>query len=192
MPLLIRRPGRHGCWILPSGQSLDNAPPLLMPNELRLLNGDDGWHRVDDRMDSLPWEALDLVVAMHAVSGQPDVEGRLDTLYRMLRPGRVALLVELDPWSPFRWRWRGWQMTPQPVWKVANLARRVGFTVQASYALDINTGKTAPGTLRRHDWRMPAWLPSCGYVLKLQRSVPGMTPLGVGLPRELATGASGA
>ena len=192
MPLLLRRPGLRMCWILPSAASAERAPPMLMPGETRLWREGEGWYAGDEPVATLPQQEMDLVVAAHVMGAVVDAKRQIDSIYAMLRPGRAAFFVELNPWSPFRWQWRGCGLHAPSVRRLTDLVRRSGLTVEASYALNPSASRDSVGTLLRHDWRTPAWLPHRAFAIRAQRREPGMTAVGATLPAGLALGASGA
>lgn len=192
MPLVLRSPGLRMCWILPSCTSARAAPPMLMPNETRLWRRGGDWCLGSESVESLPQQEMDLVIAAHVMGSNADARRQLDAILSMLRPGRTAFLVELNPWSPFRWQWRGCGMRAPSVWRLSELARRSGLVVEASYAVNPSVSKDSVGTLLRHDWRTPAWLPHRSYAIRVRRREPGMTAVGSGLPVGLALGAPGA
>ncbi|MGE4359725.1 MAG: hypothetical protein AB7D30_07795, partial [Lysobacteraceae bacterium] len=66
-----------------------------------------------------------------------------------------------------------------------------GLAVEASYALNPSASRDSVGTLLRHDWRTPAWLPHRAFAIRAQRREPGMTAVGSSLPAGFALGAPG-
>ncbi len=191
MPLLLRRPGLRMCWILPTEASAGRAPPVLMPGETRLWRKGEAWHVGSEPVATVPQQEMDLVVAAHVMGTAIDAKWQLDAVHAMLRPGRTAFFVELNPWSPFRWQWRGKDMHAPSVWSLAERVRDSGLAVEASYALNPSASRDSVGTLLRHDWRTPAWLPHRAFAIRAQRREPGMTAVGSSLPAGFALGAPG-
>ncbi len=192
MPLLLRRPGLRMCWILPTEASAERAPPMLMPSETRLWRGDGEWFAGRQQVTRLPQQEMDLVVAAHVMGAAPEARRQLDAIHAMLRPGRVAFLVELNPWSPFRWQWRGNSLRAPSVWRLAEQVRRSGLALEGTYALNPSSCGGSVGSLLRHGWRVPTWLPCRAFAIRVQRRDPGMTAVGDALPVGLALGAPGA
>ncbi len=192
MPLLLRRPGLRMCWVLPTRSAARKAPPMLMPSETRLWRTDDGWQSEHGPASDLPRQEMDLVIAAHVLGSRADASAQLDAIHAMLRPGRTAFLLELNPWSPFRWHWRRGTLPAPTMWQLRTLVAASGLTVESSYALNPSTAGDSVGTLLRHDWRTPSWLPHRAYVIRAQRQEAGVTPLGAGIPSGMALGSPGA
>lgn len=194
MPLLVRCPGGRACHVLPTEQSIEHVPPLLMSVATRFWCDRKGWHAADGSVQELPVlsaHSVDLVLAMHAVAMLPEAKAKLEAFHRMLVPGGTAFFVEFNPWGQPGRAWRSQGVTMMSVQRLSALAVECGFEVEASYALSPRTSAASNGKLLRHGWRVPAWLPLCAYAIRARKRDPGMTLVGEPMTAGLA-GASNA
>lgn len=84
---------------------------------------------------ALQRDAVDLIVALHTVADAPSRIDLLREYERVLSAEGVLLVVELNPWSPFRLRWSRAGVRAMPSGVCASLLRDAGFDVGSRYGV---------------------------------------------------------
>ncbi|MBB5209046.1 hypothetical protein [Chiayiivirga flava] len=173
-PLLTRCRGVRGLFLRPhaalpaalSGHLLQQIVALA-----RVRGGWDGEARMPGDALALQRDAVDLIVALHTLADAPRRADLLLEYERVLSSEGILLVVELNPWSPFRWRWlrRG----PRAFGSGAcvHALREAGFDVVSRYAVGpllpwLRPDRAAP--LGRY---FPNTVLRAGYVLLARKRI---------------------
>lgn len=172
--------GRAGLYLRPT----ETAPQELSGNMVLSvlgLHGDGGRLHGDLACEGtrlpLPDDSMSLVYALHAFDTCPDVAGTAAELGRVLAPEGIAVVVGLNPWSPWLLRWAG----RGPRWQRAGALR----AVLAAQGLDVfrcsgvgpvwpSVGAASGRDHAGRDWLAPA---RGGYALHARKRRDGVTPL---------------
>lgn len=178
--------GSAGLYLRPS----EDAPRELSGNMvLSVLHLHGAGARFDGDLHceaaSLPLadDSISLVYALHAFDTCPDVAALAAEIARVLAPEGVAVVVGLNPFSPWLLRWAG----RGPRWRAAGPLR--GHL--AAHGLEVyrrsGVGPVWPGgaAQRTRDPVGPDWLGPvrAGYALLARKRRAGMTPLVAAAPR---------
>lgn len=173
--------GQAGLYLRPNAEAPRELSGNMLLSVLR-LHGDGGCYQGDLECEGsrlpLADDSVSLVYALHAFDTCPDVVGMAAEIARVLAPEGVAVVVGLNPWSPWLLRWAG----RGPRWQGAGGLR----AVLAAQGLDVyrrngvgpvwpvTAGAAAAGDRDGRDWlaRMRA-----GYALLARKRRSGMTPL---------------
>lgn len=105
---LTSRTPQPWLWVLPEGTDPSATAPATRGLRLRATAGS---HRLSGPVHCglplpLPTEAVGVIVLQHALDAG-DPQPLLQECARVLEPGGRLWLFVLNPWSPYRLRWRG-------------------------------------------------------------------------------------
>jgi SAM-dependent methyltransferase len=105
---LTSRTPQPWLWVLPEGTDPSATAPATRGLRLRATAGS---HRLSGPVRCglplpLPTEAVGVIVLQHALDAG-DPQPLLQECARVLEPGGRLWLFVLNPWSPYRLRWRG-------------------------------------------------------------------------------------
>lgn len=173
--------GRVGLYLC----GVDAAPRELSGNMqqqvLRLHRLGEAWGGDLQCLDAelpLARESVELVYLMHALEACARPEGLLHEIERVLAPEGQVLVIGLNPWSPWRWRWAGADLHARSDRRLRALLRDAGFEVVAQQGV----GPRLPWSVPRPDQVDRRRRDVCdflcaGYLLQARKRRAGMTPL---------------
>jgi hypothetical protein len=137
-PLVTRCRGVRGLFLRPHVSLPGALAGHLLQQVVSLARGIDGWHG-EARMPldalALQRDAVDLIVAMHTLADAPSRGLLLQEYERVLSAEGILLVVELNPWSLFRWRWMRHGPRAFAAGRCAAALRDSGFDVISRYAV---------------------------------------------------------
>jgi SAM-dependent methyltransferase len=110
---LTSRTPQPWLWISPAGADPAHAPATRGVR----LHAMAGSHRLSGQVQCglplpLPTESVGVIVLQHALDAG-DPQPLLQECSRVLEPGGRVWLFVLNPWSPYRLRWRGAGLVPR-------------------------------------------------------------------------------
>jgi len=172
--------GRSGLYLRPSAEAPRELSGNMLLSVLR-LHGDGSRYRGDIHCEGtrlpLADDSVNLVYALHAFDTCPDAAGMAAEVARVLAPEGVAVVVGLNPWSPWLLRWAG----RGPRWQGAGSLR----ALLALHGLEVyrrnGVGPVLPiaPSGRGSDREGRDWLGRlrAGYALLARKRRSGLTPL---------------
>ena len=137
-PLLTRCRGVRGLQLRPHVEAPAALSGHLLQQVVSLARAGAHWQGdIAMPLDALAFEreSIDLIVALHTLADAPSRADLLLEYERVLSAEGLLLVVELNPWSLFRWRW--WRRGPRAfgVGACASALREAGFDLVARYAV---------------------------------------------------------
>jgi len=182
LPQLSLLPTRPWLWIAPSAAWLADAQ--LGGRGLRLHRQGSGYAG-DTRCAlplPLPNESVNAIVLQHVTVG--DADHLLDECERVLMPGGHLWLTSLNPFSPFRTRWRQHGLVVRTPQRIRQLLERHGLECEDMRYL--GPMWQGAGSRRRGGWA-PLRAACLFHAEKRTLALPGPTPLPVRWHGTVAT-----
>ena len=143
--LLAARPAQPVLWLRPA--AIDDTPPPARGLRLHREGAGFGGALRMHAPWPLPSESFGCVIWQHVSDDGSDPASWLEECARVLMPGGMLWLSALNPWSPYRARWRGQGLQATDIAGWRGRARQSGLHVAPD-----GTG-----------WNGPAWRDAAGY-----------------------------
>lgn len=182
-PHLAARPSQPWLWVAPSVHWWPREAPT--GRGVRLARDTLGHGYNGDVRCALPLpfpsESVSSIVLQHVTAS--DAEALIDECERVLMPGGCLWLTALNPFSPYRTRWRSQHFSVRTPQRLRSLLLNAGLQVEASTYLG---PVWQPGA---EQGRSPAVLRAACILAAEKRSpaLPPPTPVPIRLGRRLAT-----
>lgn len=179
-PLVARCRGVRGLYLRPDPVVPAALAGHLLQQVVSLARMGDQW-RGDLAMPldafALQRDAVDLVVALHALGDAPSRPALLLEMERVLSPEGTLLVVELNPWSLYRWRWMRRGPHALSAGDCSAALRAGGFEPMARYAV----GPLLPTAAAAQTAPLGRYFPNnvlrAGYVLLARKRSATATPV---------------
>lgn len=177
-PLLTRCRGVRGLFLRPHASLPASLSGHLLQQIVALARVGDGWIG-DARMPgdalALQRDAVDLIVALHTLADAPSRADLLLEYERVLSSEGILLVVELNPWSLFRWRWQRRGPRAFGSGACARALREAGFDVISRYAVGPMLQVSRPDHATPLGRYFPNTVLRAGYVLLARKG--GAAPI---------------
>lgn len=180
-PLLTRCRGVRGLFLRPHVDLPASLSGHLLQQVIALARTSRGWvgeARMPGDALALQRESVDLVVALHTLADAPSRADLLLDMERVLSPEGTLLVVELNPFALYRWRWM--QRGPRAFGSGACAAalREAGFEVVSRYGVGPLLPRSRPDHVEPLGRYFPNTVLRAGYAM-LARKRSGAAPIAV-------------
>lgn len=179
-PLVTRCRGVRGLFLRPHASVPATLSGHLLQQVIALARTPRGWEgeaRMPVDTLALQRDAVDLIVALHTLGDAPSPADLLRDYERVLSSEGTLLVVELNPWSLFRWRWM--QRGPRAIGSGACVLalREAGFDVTSRYAVGPWLPTAHPERATPLGRYFPNTVLRAGYVLLARKRSAAPTPV---------------
>lgn len=195
IPRLTAIYGSTGLYLRGAEAAAPELSGNMQQQVLRLHRSQIGWDGdlrcLDDALP-IARESVDLAYLLHVFEDCAQPDDLLHELDRVLAPEGQIMVIGLNPWSPWRWRWTGSGLRVRSAVSLRESLRDAGFEVTAQQGVGPRCPWSTPRpdhtVLRRSDER---GVFRAGYLLQARKRRIGVTPLparGVALQADMRPG----
>ena len=179
-PLVTRCRGVRGLQLRPHVEAPGALAGHLLQQVVSLARSGSQW-RGDVAMPldafALQRDSVDLIVALHTLADAPSRADLLLEYERVLSAEGLLLVVELNPWSLFRWRWMRRGPHAFGMGACATALRNGGFELVSRYAVGPMLSLAHPEHAAPLGRYFPNNVLRAGYVLLARKRAATATPV---------------